>query len=42
MEASNENLPNTSSPNEVEIEVHIDTSKKRKVMVPRGALLEAF
>ncbi|KAH0729524.1 hypothetical protein KY290_000648 [Solanum tuberosum] len=38
--ASNESIPNTSSPNEVE--VGVDTSKKRKVMEPRATCWKHF
>ncbi|KAG5578599.1 hypothetical protein H5410_058733, partial [Solanum commersonii] len=38
--ASNESIPNTSSPNEVEVVV--DTSKKRKAMEPRANCWKHF
>jgi len=38
--ASNESIPNTSSPNEVEVDV--DTSKKRKVMEPKATCWKHF
>ncbi|KAH0636460.1 hypothetical protein KY289_036375 [Solanum tuberosum] len=38
--ASNESTPNTSSPNEVEVDV--DTSKKRKLMEPRATCWKHF
>lgn len=41
--ASNESLPNTSSSNDTfEVDVNVDTSKKRKVMEPSVACWKHF